>query len=37
VIDAYVLYAAFFRDLLAKPFQSGGSVVWLCLTGPFSA
>jgi len=30
-IDGYVLYIAFFQNLLAKPFKSGGSIVWLSL------
>ena len=30
-IDGYVLYIAFFQDLLAKPFKSGASIVWLSL------
>jgi hypothetical protein len=30
-IDGYVLYTAFFQNLLAKPFKSGGSIVWLSL------
>jgi putrescine importer len=31
-IDGYVLFVAFFRNLLAKPFTSGGSIAWLSLT-----
>ena len=30
-IDGYVLYIAFFQNLLAKPFKSGASIVWLSL------
>jgi amino acid transporter len=30
-IDGYVLYIAFFQDLLAKPFKSGASIAWLSL------
>jgi amino acid transporter len=30
-IDGYVLYIAFFQNLLGKPFKSGGSIVWLSL------
>ena len=30
-IDGYVLHIAFFQNLLAKPFKSGASIVWLSL------